>query len=102
MEAAITAYQQAQKLNPDLEISAQNWNILCWQGSLYGHAGDVIFACENAVALAPEHGGIIDSRGLARALTGDLKGAVADFRVFIKWTSDEDDRQQRQASILFG
>ena len=27
---------------------------------------------------------IIDSRGLARALTGDIEGAIADFQVYVK------------------
>jgi hypothetical protein len=39
-------------------------------------------ACEQAVALALEHGGIADSRGVARALTGDVAGAIADFERF--------------------
>jgi hypothetical protein len=40
-------------------------------------------ACEKAVELAPTDGGIADSRGLARALTGDIENAIKDFRFFI-------------------
>ncbi|MEO1067611.1 MAG: tetratricopeptide repeat protein [Cyanobacteria bacterium J06638_6] len=58
-----------------------------------------MFACEKAVALAPEHGGIIDSRGLARALTGDTQGAIADFQAFVEWTNNEDSKAQRQEWI---
>ena len=36
--------------------------------------------CETAVELAPDVAYIRDSRGLARALTGDLEGAILDFQ----------------------
>ena len=42
---------------------------------------------------------IIDSRGLARALTGDIEGAIADFQVFVEWTSNEEKKAQRQEWI---
>ncbi|NEQ34214.1 MAG: hypothetical protein F6K04_25045 [Leptolyngbya sp. SIO4C5] len=44
-----------------------------------------MFACEKAVSLAPDYGDFIDSRGLARALTGDTQGAIEDFKKFIEW-----------------
>ena len=42
---------------------------------------------------------IIDGRGLARALTGDIEGAIADFQVFVEWTSNEERKAQRQEWI---
>ncbi|MBD1995048.1 ribosome assembly protein 4, partial [Leptolyngbya sp. FACHB-541] len=99
IEEAIAAYTKAQQLDPSIEISAYSWNGLCWQGSLQGHAKDVMFACEKAVALAPQDGGIIDSRGLARALTGDTEGATEDFQVFINWTDNAEWKTQRQRWI---
>jgi WD40 repeat protein/tetratricopeptide (TPR) repeat protein len=96
IEEAIAAYAKAQQLDSSLEISADSWNGLCWQGGLQGHAKDVMFACEKAVALAPQDGNIIDRRGLARALTGDAKGAIEDFQVFINWTDDNEDKARRQ------
>jgi hypothetical protein len=45
-------------------------------------------ACENAVAADPGHGGIRDSRALARALIGDDRGAIEDFEFFIQWTRE--------------
>jgi Flp pilus assembly protein TadD len=36
-------------------------------------------ACEKAVALAPKNGEFRDSRGIARALTGNKQGAIEDF-----------------------
>ncbi len=79
IKEAIAAYDQAQKLDPQVEISANDWNSLCWYGSLHESAKEVMFACEKAVKLASNHGNIRHSRGLARALTGDYQGAIADF-----------------------
>lgn len=56
-------------------------------------------ACEQATILAPEHGGFRDSRGLARALTGNVDGAMADFQAFISWTEDVEQRSKRQGWI---
>jgi hypothetical protein len=54
VEEAIQAYNQAQILDSNLEITAEYWNGLCWFGSLHGHAADVLYACENAVNLEPD------------------------------------------------
>ncbi len=81
---ALAAYAEAQTLDPTLEISARSWNTLCWFGSLWGYATAVLDACERAVELAPENGDYHDSRGLARALTGDYEGAIEDFEFYIE------------------
>ena len=96
---AINKYQQAQKLDSTLEISADSWDTLCWYGSLHGYAAKVMDACEKAVALEPENGLILDSRGLARALTGNTAGAIEDFQALIKWTDSDSLKEQRQGWI---
>jgi WD40 repeat protein len=96
---AIAAYTQAQKLAPKSKISADSWNTLCRQGGLRGYAKEVMFACEKAVALAPNDGNNRDSRGLARVLTGKTKGAIEDFQAFIKTTDDKESNAQRQRWI---
>ena len=58
-----------------------------------------MFACEKAVALSPKDGLVFESRGLARALTGDIEGAIADFQVYVEWTSNEKNKAQRQEWI---
>jgi hypothetical protein len=85
VKEAISAYQEAQKLDSQVKISAKSWNGLCWDGSLNKQAADILFACENAVKLAsPEAKAVYqDSRGLAKALTGDKPGAIADFQAYI-------------------
>ncbi|MCH7489919.1 MAG: prolyl oligopeptidase family serine peptidase [Gemmatimonadetes bacterium] len=93
---AVAAYRIAQERYARLTITASDWNQLCWNGSLWGHAAEVMAACEKAVALAPDHGGIRDSRGLARALTGDVAGAIDDFKAFVASTGNDRSRAQRQ------
>ncbi len=98
VKEAIDSYKQAEKIDTT-QISARKWNNLCWYGSLYKQAADVMFACEKAVALDPKNGNIVDSRGLARALTGDIEGAIVDFQVYVEWTDDEEEKAQRQEWI---
>jgi CubicO group peptidase (beta-lactamase class C family) len=85
IEEAIEAFSKAQDMDPELEIAAGSWNAVCWHGCLWGYAAEVMGACERAVALAPGDASIADSRGLARALTGDCAGAAEDFRSYAEW-----------------
>jgi tetratricopeptide (TPR) repeat protein len=79
IKGALEAYQEAQELDSDVEISAEQWNTLCWYGSLWGQPAKVMSACEQAIELEPENGEYREGRGLARALTGDYEGAIEDF-----------------------
>ena len=54
-------------------------------GSTHSRARDVLFAGERAVEMEPRNGFYQDTRGLARALTGDTAGAIEDFRAFLEW-----------------
>ena len=59
---------------------------ICWFGSLDTAIVDetvegILPACDRAVSLAPQNGSVRSGRGLARALTGDMTGAIADFEV---------------------
>ncbi|MBE9041051.1 hypothetical protein IQ235_09695 [Oscillatoriales cyanobacterium LEGE 11467] len=99
IERAIAAYEEVQILNGFFGIGANSWNKLCWYGSLWGYAGDVIHACESAVDLAPDNINIIDSRGLARALSGDREGAISDFTTFVEGAQNDTRKFQRQEWI---
>jgi tetratricopeptide (TPR) repeat protein len=81
---ALAAYEAAQEADPTLRISAASWNSLCWWGSLRGYGADVMAACERAVTLVPESGFFRWSRGLARVLTGDYAGAIADIKLGVE------------------
>jgi len=68
-----------------LALGSHTWesNNVCWFGSLGGLAAEVMPACEAAVSLYPDATSYLDTRGLARALTGDTSGAIADFQGFV-------------------
>jgi tetratricopeptide (TPR) repeat protein len=93
---ALAAYTDAARLDPTLKISAMSWNDLCRFGSLRRHAGEVMVACERAMELQPDNGRFRDSRGVARAMTGDRKGALEDFQEVIKQVKDPAQKSQRQ------
>lgn len=40
-----------------------------------------------------------DSRGLARSLTGDFQGEIADFQAFVEQTNNDDKKARRQEWI---
>lgn len=75
---ALTAYAAAQHRDARLNGSIDFWYGLCWNGSLWGHAGEVMFACDQAVELAPREARTREARGVARALVADYAGAIDD------------------------
>jgi hypothetical protein len=85
---ALGEYEEFQKNHPTLQIPADSWNSLCWQGALHGFAKNVLGACEHAVMTAPTDLKALlrDSRGLARAMVGDYSGAIEDFRAYVVWS----------------
>jgi tetratricopeptide (TPR) repeat protein len=99
VKEALAAYQEAQRLKPTWKLPSESWNTLCRYGSLHGQAAEVMNACENAVTLAPKNGWIRDSRGIARALTGNTAGAIEDFQLYIKLSDSDEGKKQRQGWI---
>ncbi len=84
IKAALQAYDKAQKMNPSLFIEVRYWQQLCWHGCLHGEPAQVRFAGEKAVQLLGDRDRLEsscrESRGIARAMTNDLTGALADFQ----------------------
>ena len=80
-------------------------NSLCWQGILLGYPDKVKNGCEQAVKLKPDNGDTRDSRGLVRALTNDINGAIEDFEAYVNWLNtgkgiaSEKTRAQRESWI---
>jgi WD40 repeat protein len=101
---ASAAYSQVLDADKTLKLSARDWNGLCWYGSLLGRARDALTACDHAVDLDPDPN-FRDSRGLARALTGQFPGAIEDFLVFIndphadKTPKAAQERQKRRGYV---
>ena len=98
VDGAMAAYGDAGK-DPRVHVPAANWLILCWGGGRYDRAVDTSEACEKAVDLDPENPDSRDSRGIVRALLGDIEGAVEDFEFFIPRTMDPDRARQRQGWV---
>jgi tetratricopeptide (TPR) repeat protein len=87
IEEAVAAFQQARTLDPERAITAEAWNVLCWNGSLWGYPEKVLSACDQAVAAnseGVESAGPRYSRGVARALLRDRAGAIEDLRSFVE------------------
>jgi hypothetical protein len=96
---AITAYAEAEILDPNLDISAFYWNRLGWFGSLHNRATDVLFACMKAVE-SQKSAAYLNTRGLARALTGNLAGAIEDFETAIKNSQLKGEIQEKRQRWL--
>lgn len=78
-----------------IELESENswfFDSFCRIGSLQGYASEVLDVCEQAVALASENGKFQhrNSRGLARALTGDVAGAIEDFQAYVGWAEQQE------------
>jgi hypothetical protein len=93
---ALSRFESAEIVAEILPIPAYSWNILCWTGSIWNYAEEVIGACDKAVAMGPDVAAFRDSRGIARALTGDLDGAIEDFEAFLAGPAPNTDRRMRE------
>ena len=63
--------------------NASGSDAVCLSGSTWGSPDAVLAACDLAVAVDPENVRYRDSRGIARALLHDDRGAIEDFTVYI-------------------
>ncbi len=96
---ALTAYSASLSLDARLNRSLQFWYGLCWHGSLWGHAADVMSACEQAVALEPLMASTREARGLARAMTSDYAGAIEDLEQSAARALTSEERAERLSWI---
>jgi hypothetical protein len=78
---AISALDSAITMS-SAHVTSTHLNTVCWFGSLRNFAQRVLSFCERAVQLDPGNNNIRDSRGVARALTGNVVGAIEDFRAY--------------------
>ena len=99
VQEAVDAFEKAKQFDATWKIPPKSWQRLCKYGVLYGEAKTAISVCDTAVALAPGNVNVRDSRGVARALTGDRAGAIADFQAFIEGTDSAEGKKQRQGWI---
>jgi tetratricopeptide (TPR) repeat protein len=100
LDQALAKFNEAQQKDADIEISASQWNTLCWLGNLHQQAEQVKAACEQAVALRPAIKDYRKSRGVNQALLGNKKGAIADFKYYLqRWNDNEEDKKKVQGWI---
>ena len=85
IKEALSYYQKAQQFDPNLQTSADPWNSLCFYGSLNRFEVEVMFACDQAVKLAPQDSKARyqANRGIAKALIGDKTGAIEDLQAYV-------------------
>jgi len=83
VDAALQAYDKAQQTNRTLFIDIPYWQQLCWYGCLYSEPARVLFAGERAVQMSKDEKecSCWESRGMVRAMTNNLSGALEDFQV---------------------
>ena len=89
LNEAIADFQEARTRDPRLEVRADYWNTLCWWSSLVGKASEVMPMCDKAVDLSHKYGMYRDTRGVARALAGDTKGAIEDFEAYLEQSYED-------------
>jgi WD40 repeat protein/energy-coupling factor transporter ATP-binding protein EcfA2 len=78
------------------QVTANQANSLCWFGSLRRMARQVLPYCDRAVRLEPASTNIKDSRGLARALVGQVPGAIKDFTAFVNDNTNAEAARNRR------
>ena len=96
---AMASFMEAQRLDTRISSAPTIWRALCWYGSLSGYAEDVIGTCDRWVTLSPDAAPARDARGIARALTGDYPGAIADLEASVNVFTSEPQRVERSAWI---
>jgi WD40 repeat protein len=62
-------------------------NDVAWSGANHGFAEVVLPAAEFAVRSDPANGNYRDTRGVARCVLGDAKGAYNDFVAYVDWAT---------------
>jgi hypothetical protein len=98
-EEALAAFQQAPDVPGAGVADPELLNDLCWLGSLANDAQEVLEYCEELVDQYAENAHYRDSRGLARALTGDLAGAAADFRYYVERFGDSGGKKVQRRRV---
>ncbi len=90
-EVAVRSFLQGCELG-----DAASCNGACWYGSLTGQADEVADACDAAVLGSPpaQESNYMDSRGLNRALRGDIESAIWDFEAYAKNKPDDQLRRR--------
>ncbi|MBL9135553.1 MAG: TIR domain-containing protein [Verrucomicrobiales bacterium] len=100
---AVSALAKAEEANPEEPVSAWTWDELCSRGIRHGQWKTALDAGERAVKADPNNGAYRDHRAVARALTGDIAGALEDWTAYLAWAKamnrPEEEVEQRKLWI---
>lgn len=77
-------YEKADKWSDEIGDPAVS-NDVAWKGATDNMARLVASAADAAVRMDPDNGWYRDTRALVRALQGDAKGAIEDYRAYLQW-----------------
>jgi hypothetical protein len=91
---AISAFSEAEAIDPSLVIPAWHWGRLCEIGSLWELATEVMTGCERAVALEPENGEWRRVHALALTLSGNTEEAIPELQRYLDWEPRNDIRAE--------
>ena len=86
---ALAELARARAYDAKLEVPAETWITLCWQGALRDQAAAVAAACHLAMAGDAPEGRAMTARAVAKAMLGRLDEAMADVRAFLDWARHE-------------
>ncbi len=89
IQEAIQEYRKGQEAVSEIRVNAEAWNILCVFGCLYCQVKEALIAGDEAV-LRSNSMHYRESRGIARALMGDLLSAESDFWVILQAVENEE------------
>lgn len=96
---ALVRYSAVDTMNVDSVLQVSAWGWLCWDGSVWGQAADVLPFCDRAVEGTSESDErrveYHQARAIARAVTGDIAGALTDQEAAIAYAEGgEDDLEE--------
>jgi hypothetical protein len=74
---------EAHRLGAGSDLSLEVLNRIGWLGTIWSGTPDFLYSCDQAVARDRSSLAARDTRGVARALKGDLTGAIEDFEAFV-------------------
>ena len=89
-DAVFLVIDRADLGDAPVTLEPETWEAVCWLGALNGHAERALPACEEALVPDPDHVSRRDSRGLVRALLGDIDGAIQDFSHVVENSPDSE------------
>ena len=106
VDLAVQKYLDAQAKNIKLDLPPTTVNNLRWYGTLLGYVNKALSLGDTSILISTEikddtYYSAIDGRGLTRLMSGDVDGAIDDFRIYSTATGDQE-RHKWISNLLRG